>query len=129
MSLKELVGGEVVVTVRLPMAKGMRIGVAVVLACLVGLSGGCALARQAKRRPGTNVVVLQTGGTKVRGELVGVRPEGLVLDTKNGPAAVPKSEIECLWTKKGIQNGRGPVLTPGTWFNLVWRLLVEKKAS
>ncbi len=77
-----------------------RTTVAVVVAFLAALSGDCALAGRGKRPRGADVVVQQTGGVKVKGELIGVRPDALVLSTKKGAATVLLSDIESVWTLK-----------------------------
>jgi hypothetical protein len=86
------------------MAERMRTAVAVVLACLAVLSSACTWGSQAKKRSGASVVVQQTGGAEIKGELVGVRSEGLVLGTKKGAATIPISEVKSLWTVKKMSN-------------------------
>lgn len=96
-----------------PEAERVRTAVAAVLACLVVLSSGCALTQRAKGRPGAMVVVEQTGGMKVKGELVGVRSDALVLDTKKGPATIPISGIESVWTVKKMSGDGRTALAVG----------------
>lgn len=87
-----------------PVAGQMRAAAAVILMCLAVFSSACALTRQAKKRSGANVVVQQTGGARIKGELVGVRSEGLVLDTKKGAVSIPISDIKSLWMVEKMSN-------------------------
>lgn len=84
--------------------KGMRMIVAVCLGGLVALSSTCAWRTQAKKRSGANIVVQRAEGVKIKGELVGVRSDGLVLETKEGAATIPITEIESLWTVKKMSS-------------------------
>jgi hypothetical protein len=81
-------------------AERMGTAAAVILVCLAVFTSACALARQTKKRTGATIVVLQTGGAEIKGELVGVRPDALVLDTKKGGTTIPLSDIRSLWTVK-----------------------------
>jgi hypothetical protein len=78
--------------------------VVVILACLAVLTSACSLARQTKKRTGETIVVLQTGVAEIKGELVGVRPDALVVDTKKGGTTIPLSDIKSLWTVKKMSN-------------------------
>ncbi len=92
----------------------MRMAIAVSLACLVAFQGGCTWGRVAKKRSGAEVVVRQTGGAEIKGELVGVSLEGLVLETKKGAAKIPVADIESLWTVKRMSgDGQTAVILTG----------------
>jgi hypothetical protein len=80
-----------------------------ILACLVALQCACAsafwpFARGAKGHPGANVVITRAGGF-LQGELIGVKPEGLVLLAESGVVTVAPSEIVSLRIKKKMSSG------------------------
>lgn len=90
-----------------PMAEPAGTAVVAILACVALLSGACSMARQAKKRLGATVVVQEIKGEETKGELVGVRLDALVLDTKKGAATIPVSDIRSVWTvKKMSHEGR-----------------------
>jgi hypothetical protein len=90
-----------------PVAGRTGTAVVAILACGALLSGACSMARQAKKRSGTTVVVQQIKGAEIKGELVGVRLDALVLDAKKGAVTIPISDIKSVWTvKKMSTEGR-----------------------
>jgi hypothetical protein len=97
-------------------AERMGTAAAVILVCLAVFTSACSLARQTKKHTGATIVVLQTGGEKIKGELVGVRPDALVLDTKRGGTTIPLSDIRSVWTVKKMSNDAKTALAIGGLF-------------